>query len=64
MPGEPKEALEIRILRAEHAAADKAAGMFIASKGVGSVEYLQAEKTRSEAWSRLRDALGLSRDLE
>jgi hypothetical protein len=62
MASEPKETLKIRILRAEHAAADKAAGLLIASKGVGSVEYLQAEKTRSEAWSRLRNALGLSRD--
>ena len=59
---EPKETLRIRILRAEHSAADKALGLLIASKGVGSVEYLQAEKMRSEAWSRLRDALGLSRD--
>jgi hypothetical protein len=62
MASVPKETVEIRILRSEHSAADKAAGLLIASKGVGSVEYLEAEKTRSEAWSRLRDALGLSRD--
>jgi hypothetical protein len=62
MASEPKEPPEIRRLRAEHAAAAKATGLLIASKGTDSAEYLAAESIRSEAWSKLRDALGLSRD--
>jgi hypothetical protein len=60
MANEPRELPEVRRLRAEHHAADKAAGLLIAVKGTASLEYLEAEKARSEAWDRLRDALGLS----
>jgi hypothetical protein len=62
MVSSPKELPGVRILRVEHAAAAKAMGSLIASKGIGSIEYREAEKVQSEAWSKLRDALDLSLD--
>jgi hypothetical protein len=60
MARETEESPEIRILRAEHAATDKALGLLIATKKIGSPEYLEAEKARSAAWDKLREALGWS----
>jgi hypothetical protein len=57
-----KEPLELQRLRAEHSAADKALGQFIAASGIESAEYLAAEHAKSAAWKKLRDALGLARD--
>jgi hypothetical protein len=50
---------EIRLLREEHAAAARVVEPLIASKGIQSNEYLEAEKARTIAWNKLRVALGL-----
>jgi hypothetical protein len=57
-----KEPSELQRLRAEHSAADRALGPFIAASDMESAEYLAAERARSAAWKKLRDALGLARD--
>ncbi len=59
MSSDPKETPEVRLLRREHAAAAKAVGLLIGSRGIELIEYLEAEKVRSEAWRKLREALGL-----
>jgi hypothetical protein len=60
MPREPKESLELRLLREQPATAARAVGLLIASKSTASIEYLEAEDARSLAWDKLREALGLA----
>jgi hypothetical protein len=56
----PEEGAELKRLYAEHSAASKNAGTILATEGMDSPRFAEADKAVGVIWRRIREILGTS----